>query len=93
MNITLPEALLEWVQRQVESGACANVHDYIVALVHRDMADRQRLQNFQEAITSGMASGNSERSIDELISEARALAGHDRYQLMEVKQAIEDSGK
>lgn len=73
MNITLPDELLEWVQRQAQSSACANAHDYIVALVRRDMADKQRLESFQEAITAGMASGISERSIGDLISEAREL--------------------
>ncbi len=74
MNFTLPKALLEWVELQVKSGGCATVDDYIVALICRDMADKSRLQNFQDAITAGMASGISERCIDDVVREARALA-------------------
>jgi len=77
MSITLPDDLLEWVERQVESGAWASVNDYVVALVRRDMGEHQQLAQFQDGISAGIASGISDLSLEEVLSDARGLAAHD----------------
>jgi hypothetical protein len=47
-------------------------------LINHDMNEGNQLQRFQEAITAGMESGISQRSLEEVMSEARELAAQNK---------------
>lgn len=72
MNISLPDQMKQWVEQQVATGRYANASDYMRDLVRRDEERAQKLAAFQRAIDEGIASGISERSIDEIFADARA---------------------
>lgn len=72
MNISLPDQMKQWVEQQVATGRYANASDYMRDLVRRDEEKAQKLAAFQRAIDEGIASGISERSIDEIFADARA---------------------
>lgn len=74
MNISLPDQMKDWVERQVATGRYANASDYVRDLVRRDEERSQKLAAFQREIDKGIASGISERSIDEIFADARAQA-------------------
>jgi antitoxin ParD1/3/4 len=57
MNVSLPEAMKAWVERQAESGQYGDASDYIRDLIRRDQERRQALATLQSAITEGVESG------------------------------------
>ncbi len=57
MNVSLPDPMKAWVERQAESGRYGNASDYIRDLIRRDQERREALASLQAAITEGMESG------------------------------------
>ena len=59
MNISLPDAMRQWVETQIESGQYASSSDYVRDLIRRDQAQRDKIVALQTAITQGLASGDA----------------------------------
>ena len=57
MNVSLPDPMKAWVERQAESGHYGNASDYIRDLIRRDQERRAALAILQTAITEGVESG------------------------------------
>ncbi|WP_137180517.1 type II toxin-antitoxin system ParD family antitoxin [Roseomonas sp. AR75] len=57
MNVSLPEAMKAWVERQAESGRYGNASDYIRDLIRKDQERKQAVAALQAAITEGVESG------------------------------------
>lgn len=57
MNISLTEAMREWVQSRIDSGQYANNSDYIRDLIRRDQQRADKIAAMQAAIDEGLASG------------------------------------
>lgn len=72
MNISLPDPLRDWVQEQIQNGNYASSSDYVRDLIRRDRESREHQMVLQEAITAGLKSGISQRSLEELLEEAKA---------------------
>lgn len=70
MNVSLPDPMKDWCQSQVGSGKYATASDYVRDLIRKD----QEQQALQAAITKGLESGLSKRSMDEILREARRRA-------------------
>jgi antitoxin ParD1/3/4 len=76
MNISLPDPMRDWVQSQIEDGMYASSSDYVRDLIRRDQSNRRQQRLLQAAITEGLASGISDRSMEDVLKEAQArLAG------------------
>ena len=71
MNISVPDPMKDWVQSQVNTGAYANTSDYVRDLIRQDQEHRSKLNALQNAITAGIESGVSNKSFDQIISQAR----------------------
>lgn len=71
MNISLPDKMKQWVEEQVATGRYANASDYMRDLVRRDEARTQAIARLQAEIDKGIASGVSEKSIEQVFDEAR----------------------
>ena len=71
MNISLPDKMKEWVEEQVATGRYANASDYMRDLVRRDEERAQKIAAFQREIDKGIASGISDRPIEEVVAEAK----------------------
>ncbi len=71
MNISLPDPLRDWVQEQIQDGNYASSSDYLRDLIRRDKEAREQKTVLQEAITAGLKSGISQRSMDELLAAAK----------------------
>lgn len=74
MNTSVPDTMKIWVQSQIEKGVYANASDYIRDLIRQDQMRQEKLLAFQAAITKGLASGISDKSMDDVLREARELA-------------------
>ena len=52
MNVSLPDAMKDWVEGQTQTGRYSNASDYVRDLIRRDM-ERRDGQFVQEAILAG----------------------------------------
>ncbi|MHB1109950.1 MAG: type II toxin-antitoxin system ParD family antitoxin [Devosia sp.] len=71
MNISLPDKMKEWVERQIATGRYANASDYVRDLVRRDEDHAKALAELRREVDKGLASGISDKSLDEVFAEAR----------------------
>lgn len=75
MNISLPEAMKRWVERQAKSGRFGNSSDYVRDLIRRDQERQAKIAHMQALVDEGIASGKSTRTMKELKELARLKAG------------------
>lgn len=74
MNVSLPDAMKDWVEGQAETGRYSNSSDYVRDLIRRDQERADKIAAMQALVTDALASGVSERSMDEIVAEARRKA-------------------
>ena len=74
MNVSLPDAMKEWVEAQARSGPYSNASDYVRDLVRRDQERRRVIAELQTLISEGIDSGLSEKSMGDILVAARATA-------------------
>lgn len=77
MNVSLPDAMKDWVESQTRTGRYGNASDYVRDLIRRDQDRADKIANMQRLIDEGLASGISEHSMDEIRAIARRKAGLD----------------
>jgi antitoxin ParD1/3/4 len=65
LNISLPDAMREWIDAQVESGEYANASDYVRDLIRHDQRQREALRL---ALIEGEQSGISPRKVSDIIT-------------------------
>lgn len=76
MNVSLPETMKAWVERQTENGRYGDAGDYIRDLIRRDQERQAALATLQTAITEGIESGPAE-PFDMTAFKARMRADND----------------
>jgi antitoxin ParD1/3/4 len=57
MNVSLPDPMKSWVERQAADGQYSNASDYVRHLIRRDQERGEALAQLQNAITEGLGSG------------------------------------
>lgn len=57
MNVSLPEPMKAWVERQTQGGRYGNASDYVRDLIRKDQERRAAMDTLQAAITEGIQSG------------------------------------
>lgn len=77
MNVSLPDAMREWVEGQTRSGRYHNASEYVRDLIRRDQDRADKIARLQRLIDEGLDSGVGERSLQEIRAEARRRAGVD----------------
>jgi antitoxin ParD1/3/4 len=75
MNVSLPDAMKDWVEGRAETGRYSNASDYVRDLIRRDQEREAKIANMQMLIDEALESGVSERSLKEIRAEARRRAG------------------
>ena len=66
LNVSMPDAMREWIDAQIEAGEYANASDYVRDLIRHDQRDRIRL-----ALIEGEKSGRSERSVTDIARQTK----------------------
>lgn len=74
MNVSLPDAMKDWVESQARSGRYGNASDYVRDLIRRDQERADKIAAMQLWIDEGRASGVSDDGLDEILVEARSQA-------------------
>jgi antitoxin ParD1/3/4 len=72
MNVSLPDPMKQWVEAQAQSGKYGNASDYVRDLIRKDQERQEKASQIQRLITEGLESGVSAKSMEELLSVARA---------------------
>ena len=71
-TITLTDKQDAWVKERIACGDFTNDSEYIRALVRRDQETAGTLASLRNAIQEGLNSGISERTVEDIWSEAEA---------------------
>lgn len=71
MNVSLPEQMKDWVERQAQSGRYGNASDYVRDLIRKDQERQQGISELQRLIDEGTDSGVSPRALNDILLEAR----------------------
>ena len=71
MNISLPDAMKEWVESQTDTGRYGNSSDVVRDLIRRAQIREEKIANMNRLVEEGLASGISSRTAEEIIADAR----------------------
>jgi len=74
MNVSLPDPMKDWVEAQAETGRYSNASDYVRDLIRRDQERQDKIAHMQGLVTQALESGVSDKSMDEILNEARKRA-------------------
>jgi antitoxin ParD1/3/4 len=72
MNVSLPDAMKEWVEKQVESGRYANASDVVRDLVRREQERAEAREKLDQMVEDALASGIVEMSREGLLARMKA---------------------
>jgi antitoxin ParD1/3/4 len=72
MNISLPEQMKSWVEAQSIDGKYSNSSDFVRDLIRREQVRKEKIAHVQAMVDEGIASGISERSVDDILREVQA---------------------
>jgi antitoxin ParD1/3/4 len=67
-SITFTTKLSDWIQSLIVGGEYANESEYIRDLVRRDREKNQGLQQLRAEIQTGLDSGISSKSVNDIMS-------------------------
>lgn len=74
MNVSLPNAMKDWVERQAVDGRYSNSSDYVRDLIRRDQERARKIAAMNVLVEEAYASGVSEQSMPEMLADARRMA-------------------
>ncbi len=72
MNISLPDAMRDWIDEQVKSGAYASASDYVRDLVRDHQKQRDKIEWLRQELIKGEESGISNRTVEDIIRDSKA---------------------
>ena len=75
MNVSLPDAMKDWVERQTRTGRYSNASDYVRDLIRRDQERKDKIAHMQTLVDEALASGVSEKSMADILQQVRSAAG------------------
>ncbi len=75
MNVSLPDAMKDWVDGQTTAGRYSSASDYVRDLIRKDQERADKIAALQKLIDEAEESGVSPLSMVEIRAEARRWAG------------------
>jgi antitoxin ParD1/3/4 len=72
--LSLPDPLGEWAERQAANNNFDSVGDYVESLLSDERERQDALAEFDQLVQEGLDSGISERTMDEILADARQQA-------------------
>lgn len=60
MNVSLPDAMKQWVESCTQEGRYSNASDYMRHLIRRDQERQEAIAASQAAVTEGIERGPAE---------------------------------
>jgi len=71
-TITLTDKQDKWIKAQISNGEFTNDSEYIRDLVRRDQERKSRVAALQRAIQEGVESGDSGKTVPEIMAQVEA---------------------
>ena len=71
MNVSLPDAMKDWVEGRAETGRYSNASDYVRDLIRRDQERAEKIAAMQRLIDESEDSGVSSNTMDDILAAAR----------------------
>ncbi|MDG1732871.1 MAG: type II toxin-antitoxin system ParD family antitoxin [Thalassotalea sp.] len=71
LNISLPDEMRTWIDKQIESGRFANASDYIRDLIRHNQSEKDAIRM---ALVEGELSGESELSVLDIIRQQKSYS-------------------
>ncbi len=68
-TITFTEKQDKWIKSQISAGEFTSDSEYLCDLVRRDQAQKEQFFVLKSAITEGMDSGISDKSVSDIMKE------------------------
>jgi len=75
MNISLPDPMKSWVEKQVRTGQYSNASDYVRDLIRQDQEYQDKRETLIKALIAGENSGVSERTVGDIWQGVKARRG------------------
>lgn len=72
MNVSLPDAMKDWVEGQAQTGRYSNASDYVRDLIRRDQERADKIAAMQSLVDRSLASGISAESVEDIFDQAIA---------------------
>ncbi len=67
MNVSLPDAMKDWVEHQVDSlGRYSNVSDYVRDLIRKEQDQTEKIAAMQQLVKEGLESGLCDETMDDI---------------------------
>jgi len=70
MNVSLPDAMKDWVEGRAGTGRYSNSSDYVRDLIRRDQERAERIQSMQHLVDEALTGPRGQRTLAELRAEA-----------------------
>ncbi len=70
-TITVTEQQNSWIKSQVESGNYGNDSEYLRELIRHDQEYKNKVELIRSALIAGEQSGISERSMTDILNDAK----------------------
>lgn len=74
ITISLPDAMKEWVEAQAATGRFGNSNEVVLDLIRREQVRSEKIAAMNRMVEEGLASGISDRTVEEVLEEARRTA-------------------
>lgn len=74
-TITVTPQQDTWIKSQIESGAYGNDSEYLRELIRLDQAHKNKIALLRSALVEGEESGVSQRSMADILSDAKKRHG------------------
>ena len=72
MNVSLPNAMKDWVEAQAQSGRYGNASDYVRDLIRHDQERKDKISHMQTLVDEALEGGISDKSVADILKQARA---------------------
>lgn len=78
VNVSLPDAMKVWVERQAATGGFNNASDYVRDLIRRDQERASKIYAMQRLVDEALAGGINTQSMAQILTAARREATNDQ---------------
>jgi len=75
MNVSLPDAMKEWVEQQSKGSRYSNASDYVRDLIRKDQDRNDKIAAMQKLVSEGLESGISASAMSDVLRAAKLKTG------------------
>ncbi|PWW03899.1 antitoxin ParD1/3/4 [Hoeflea marina] len=74
LNISVPDAMKQWVEEQGRTGRYLDAEDYIRDVIRKDQERRSRIAELQAVVDEGLRSGAGDETMEGILTSIHKAA-------------------